>query len=362
MIRVLHSELQSNIGGIEAFLLNLTKTIDRTNLQFDFLMRGNNSYLENTLKNYGANIYKVPSGMSNYYKFVKIILVKNNYDFVHVHKNSAANIVLPLMVKKYTNAKLIVHSHNTSPSSGSRVAIMLHKINRNKLIQLSDYRFACSDTAAEWLFGDGYVQKNVHIIKNGIILKDYIYNPEIRNRIRAEMGLKNKCVIGHVGAFREQKNHKFLLDVFSRLNIPNADLMLIGDGSLKPEIMQKAKDLGVSNRVLFMGSRNDVADLLQACDIFVMPSLWEGLAIAAIEAQASGLPTLISNEFPKETQITDLCKFLSLSTPEKWIKQIDKLSDGYTRRSTYDQIKKSGYDMTMSAKKLRDVYLENYQS
>lgn len=362
MVRVLHSELQSNIGGIEAFLLNLTKTINKTDLQFDFLMRGDNSYLENTLKDYGANIYKVPSGMLNYYKFVKNILIKNNYDFIHVHKNSAANIVLPLMVKKYTNAKLIVHSHNTSPSGGSKVAIILHKINKNKLMQLSDYRFACSDTAAAWMFGDDYTDKQVKIIKNGIITKDYVYDPKVREQIRRQLDLEDKFVIGHVGAFREQKNHKFLLDVFSRLNIPNADLMLIGDGSLKPEIMQKAKDLGVSNRVLFMGSRNDVADLLQACDIFVMPSLWEGLGIAAIEAQASGLPTLISNEFPKETQITDLCKSLSLSTPKKWIKQIDKLSDGYTRRSTYDQIKKSGYDMTMSAKKLRDVYLENYQS
>lgn len=361
MVRVLHSELQSNIGGIEAFLLNLTKTIDKTNLQFDFLMRGDNSYLETTLKEYGANIYKVPSGMNNYYKFVKNILIKNNYDFVHVHKNSAANIVLPLMVKKFTNAKLIVHSHNTSPSSGSKIAIMLHKINRNKLTQLSDYRFACSDTAAEWLFGNDYVQKNVHIIKNGIILKDYIYNPEIRNKVRTDLGLTNKFVIGHVGAFREQKNHKFLLDIFSKLNIPNAELMLMGDGDLKTEMVQRAKSLGISNRVLFMGSRNDVADLLQACDVFVMPSLWEGLGIAAIEAQASGLPTLVSNNFPQETQVTNLCKFLSLNTSEEWTKQITIAKNVHIRENIYDQIKKSGYDMTMSAKKLRDFYLKNYQ-
>lgn len=360
MIRVLHSELQSNIGGIEAFLLNLTKTIDRTNLQFDFLMRGDNSYLETTLKKYGANIYKVPSGMSNYYKFVKNILVKNNYDFVHVHKNSAANIVLPLMVKKYTNAKLIVHSHNTSPSSGSKIAIMLHKINRNKLMRLSDYRFACSDTAAAWMFGNDYVDKQVKIIKNGIITKDYVYDTKKRKQVRQQMGLEGKFVIGHVGAFREQKNHKFLLDVFSKLDIPNAELMLMGDGDLKTEMVQMAKSLGISNRVLFMGSRNDVADLLQACDIFVMPSLWEGLGIAAIEAQASGLPTLVSENFPKETQITSLSKFISLTAPEKWIKQIDKLNDGYTRKNMYDKIKKSGYDMTISAKKLRDYYLENY--
>ena len=294
MIRVLHSELQSNIGGIEAFLLNLTKTIDKTNLQFDFLMRGNNPYLENTLKNYGANIYKVPSGMSNYCRFVKNILVKNNYDFVHVHKNSAANIVLPLMVKKFTNAKLIVHSHNTSPSSGSKIAIMLHKINRNKLMQLSDYRFACSDTAAEWMFGDDYTDKQVKIIKNGIITKDYVYDPKVREQMRQQLNLEGKFVIGDVGAFREQKNHKFLLDIFSQLDIPNAELVLVGDGNLREKIETRTKELGIQNKVKFLGSRNDINRVLQGFDLFVMPSLWEGLSVSAVEAQASGLRLILS--------------------------------------------------------------------
>ena len=181
------------------------------------------------------------------------------------------------------------------------------------------------------------------------------------NKVRTDLGLTNKFVIGHVGAFREQKNHKFLLDIFSKLNIPNAELMLMGDGDLKTEMVQRAKSLGISNRVLFMGSRNDVADLLQACDVFVMPSLWEGLGIAAIEAQASGLPTLVSNNFPQETQVTNLCKFLSLNTSEEWTKQITIAKNVHIRENIYDQIKKSGYDMTMSAKKLRDFYLKNYQ-
>ena len=355
MIRVLHSELQSNIGGIEAFLLNLTKTIDKTNLQFDFLMRGDNPYLENTLKNYGANIYKVPSGMSNYYKFVKSILVKNNYDFVHVHKNSAANIVLPLMVKKYTNAKLIVHSHNTSPSGGSKIAIMLHKINRTKLMQLSDYRLACSDTAAEWLFGDDYVKKNVYIIKNGIILKDYVYNPEIRNKVRTDLRLTNKFVIGHVGAFREQKSHKFLLKLFSQLNIPNAELVLVGEGSLKDEMKSYAKKLGIQEKVLFLGSRNDVNNLLQAFDIFTMPSLWEGLGIAAIESQTSGLPTLVSTNFPSEVKITDNIDFLPLNI-QIWLNKIETTLKRKNDRHI-DRRQIGEYDMKNSAKIVKGIYM-----
>lgn len=357
MIRVLHSELQSNIGGIEAFLLNLTKTIDKTNLQFDFFMRGNNPYLENTLKNYGANIYKVPSGMSNYYKFVKSILVKNNYDFVHVHKNSAANIVLPLMVKKYTNAKLIVHSHNTSPSGGSKIAIMLHKINRTKLMQLSDYRFACSDTAAEWMFGHNYKDEQVKIIKNGIIVKDYVYNPEIRNKVRTEMGLEDKFVIGHVGAFREQKNHKFLLKLFSQLNIPNAELVLVGEGPLKNEMKNYAKELGIQDKVLFLGSRNDVSQILQAFDIFAMPSLWEGLSVATIEAQASGLPTLVSKNVSSNTKITNQLIFVPLQS-EVWVKKIREIKkNNQDRPNNSEIINKAGYDMQVSSQIIRNMYM-----
>lgn len=357
MVRVLHSELQSNIGGIEAFLLNLTKTIDKTNLQFDFLMRGDNTYLETTLKKYGANIYKVPSGMSKYYKFVKNILIKNNYDFVHVHKNSAANIVLPLMVKKYTNAKLIIHSHNTSPSGGSKIAIMLHKINRTKLMQLSDYRFACSDTAAEWMFGHNYKDEQVKIIKNGIIVKDYVYNPEIRNKVRTEMGLEDKFVIGHVGAFREQKNHKFLLKLFSQLNIPNAELVLVGEGSLKNEMKNYAEELNIQDKVLFLGSRNDVSDLLQAFDVFAMPSLWEGLSVATIEAQASGLPTLVSKNVSSNTKITNQLFFVPLQS-EVWVKKIREIKkNNQDRPNNSEIINKAGYDMQVSSQIIRNMYM-----
>ena len=359
MIRVLHSELQSNIGGIEAFLLNLTKTIDKTNLQFDFLMRGNNPYLENTLKNYGANIYKVPSGMSNYYKFVKNILVKNNYDFVHVHKNSAANIVLPLMVKKFTNAKLIVHSHNTSPSSGSKIAIMLHKINRNKLMQLSDYRFSCSDTAAEWLFGDDYIDKRVKIIKNGIITKDYVYDPKVRKQVRQQLDLEGKFAIGHVGAFREQKNHKYLLDIFSKLDIPDAELVLVGDGVLREKIVTRAKELGIQNKVKFLGRRNDINRILQGFDLFVMPSLWEGLSVSAVEAQASGLRLILSENVSHSIKVTPNVQFLNLDDINAWINEIKKDSAAtYKRKDESESIVKGGYDMSETSSYLRKIYQE----
>lgn len=358
MIKVLHSELQANIGGIESFLLNLTKSIDMTNIHFDMLMRGNNQFLEDELKKLGVTIYKVPTNPIQYYRFVKDLLKTNNYNFVHVHKNSAANIVLPLMVKKYTNSKLIVHSHNTNPSGGSKSAVILHKLNRNKLIELSDYRLACSDTAAEWMYGKDYKDKQVKIIKNGIIAKNYLYDPKVRKMMRKQLELEGKFVIGHVGAFREQKNHKFLIDIFSKINIPNAELVLVGDGPLKGKIEDQVKSLKIENKVKFLGSRNDVNNILQAFDIFVMPSLWEGLGIAAIEAQASGLPTLVSPNFPKETKISDLIAYLSLNQPEKWIDYIQNWFDTcHVRKSSLQEINNSGYDMQLSSQIIREIYL-----
>lgn len=360
MIKVLHSELQDNIGGIESFLLNLTKCINREEFQFDMLMRGNNQYLESNLEKLGVKIYKVPTNIIEYYKFLKKLLISKNYDYVHVHKNSAANILLPIMVKKYSKAKLIIHSHNTNPSSGSHIAIMLHKINRRKLLKLSDYRYACSDTAAKWMYGKNYKSENVIIVKNGILVNDYIYNPGLRRKTRTELNLNGKYVIGHVGAFRKQKNHQFLIELFSKLNLSNSELILVGDGPLRHEVEKQVKDLGIENKVKFLGSRHDVSNLLQAMDIFVMPSLWEGLSISTIEAQTSGLPLILSNKVSRLSALTNKVEFLSLKDINQWIREIKIVKhSNFTRQNESRIIQSSGYDMKVTAKKIEKTYESN---
>lgn len=361
MIQILHSELQENIGGIESFLLNLTKTIDMNDIQFDMLMRGNNNYLENELKKYGVKIYKVPNNYLEYLKFIKKILKKNKYDIVHVHKNSAANIVLPQLVKKYSNAKLVIHSHNTSPSSGSKLGSILHKINYKHLLKISDCRLACSDTAAQWLFGKDYINKNVTIIKNGIISSLYTFDLNKRKKIREELGLEDKFVIGHVGAFRVQKNHKFLIDLIATNEIPNVRLALVGNGDLKREIELYAEKKKVRDKILFLGGRNDVYDILQGFDVFVMPSLWEGLSVSAIEAQASGLPLILSAQVSKLTKVTPNVSFLSLDNLNQWIKKINEFKDEFKRTDESEFIRKAGYDMNSSAKEIKKIYLNILQ-
>lgn len=356
MIKVLHSELQANIGGIESFLLNLTKSIDMSNIHFDMLMRGNNQFLEDELKKLGVTIYKVPTNPIQYYRFVKNLLKTNNYDFVHVHKNSAANIVLPLMVKKYSNAKLIIHSHNTNPSNGSKLGILLHKINQKKIIRLSDYRFACSDKAAIWMFGRNYSKLKVHIIKNGILASKYDFNSKIRNSVRKNLNVENNFVIGNVGAFRKQKNHQYLIKLFSQLDIPNKKLILVGVGPLEQQMKQLARDLKIQDQVLFLGKREDVPNILQAMDVLVMPSLWEGLSVSAIEAQASGLPLLLSDNVSQLTKLTNNVKFLSLKDVSIWKKYLQNIDNSFVRKSELTSIISQGYDIANSAQILAKFY------
>ena len=356
MINVLHSELENNIGGIETFLINLTKSINDKDIHFDFLMRGSNSYIEKEILSTGATIYKVPNNLLKYYFFIKKLLLKKQYDYVHVHKNSSANILLPMMVKKYSNARLIVHSHNTNPSNGSKFVIFLHNFNKKYLIRLSDYRFACSDKAAIWMFGNNYKALDVNIIKNGIIARNYDFNSKIRTKIREYLDIKNDFVIGNIGAFRKQKNHQFLIKMFSKLSIPNKKLVLVGVGPLEEQIKPQVKELGIQNKVLFLGKREDVPDLLQAFDVFVMPSLWEGLSVSAIEAQASGLPLLLSDKVSKLTRLSNDVKFLPLDDLAAWDNSLIKINDNFIRRSTLKTIISQGYDITNSARILTNFY------
>lgn len=356
LIKVLHSELQDSIGGIESFLYNLLQCVDRNQVQFDFLMRGENEQFEKKLTDLGANIYKVPSNYIEYITKVKRILREQDYDIVHIHKNSAANIILPKIVKSTSKAKLIVHSHNTSPSSGSKLLLLLHKMNRNKLYNLADYYFACSDLAAEWMFGKEYKYKNVKIVKNGIIVQNFAYNPNIRIAMRKKMGIENDFVIGHVGAFRKQKNQEYLLEILSKLPLKNTKLFFVGQGDFLEYVKEKSTKYHEDDRVRFLGSRSDISNLLQAFDVFVMPSLWEGLSVAAIEAQASGLPVLLSDKVSKKSKITKNVSFYSLDNLDSWIKAIIDIDKNFVRRDVIKEIREAGYDMQDTATMITDFY------
>lgn len=356
-VKILHFELSSQLGGIESFLLNLMRYIDIDFIQFDFITTSDEPANGELLKKLGANIYKVPSykNITHYYKEINEIIRRNNYDVVHIHKNSFANII-PFVIAKKRNVPLVLsHSHNTAPSEGG-IYKYLHYINRKYAIKNSSKLLACSELAGKWLYGD---DKDVIILNNGIDVSSFKYSKEIRENMRNQFGFSDEPIFIHVGRFTAQKNHKFLMEIFKVIHEINnkSKLMLIGEGELQDDIKRIIEEYGLQESVYLLGKRSDINYLLQMADVFIMPSLYEGLPIAAIEAQASGVPIISSNTITKEVNITGLIKWCSLDDKaEVWAKcalqEVNK-----ERKDMSIKISNAGFDMMRTAKRLKEIYL-----
>lgn len=357
-VKVLHLELDAHMGGIESFLYNLYRAIDKERVQFDFVTRANTPAREDELRKLGANIYKVSSYRHplKYMEDLDKIICQGDYNVIHIHKNSAA-IVLPFFVtRKHKNVAVFVHSHNTKPSIGG-IASVLHNLNKGVLYKSADEHFACSSAAGKWMFGT----KQFVVVKNGIIAKDFIYNERIRKEYRDKLNIAyNSIVLGHVGRFTEQKNHKALIDIFYEIQKIRQDsvLLLIGDGENVPEIKNKVYNYGITDKVFFLGNKSDVANWLMCMDAFVMPSLYEGLPISAVEAQATGAETFLSDTISRETQLTDSVVWFSNDADKKILAQrILSVISSKKDRSKYNyDVIAAGFDMEETAKTMLDYY------
>lgn len=260
----------------------------------------------------------------------------------------------------------IIHSHNTSSGKGIRAAIK--NIMQFPLRYQADVLLACGRSAGEWLYGKrACASERFHILPNAVELEKFRYVQAVRYRIRKELSCQDtELVIGHVGRFEEQKNHKFLLKVYAQIHRhrPDSRLLLIGEGLLEAEIRQWAKRLNLEESVYFMGNRNDVHKLMQAMDIFLFPSLFEGLPVTVVEAQASGLPVLMSDQITDEVMVTDLVHKLPLNSrngtagmEETWAEEAVELA-GTKRQDRVVEMKEAGYDIDRSAQLIKDFYLD----
>lgn len=317
-IRILHVFGRLNRGGAEMMIMTLYRNIDRTKVQFDFIVHANEKCaFEDEVRFLGGNIYKVPryNGKNHFqYKKAWNEFFQNHpeYKIIHGHIRSTASIYLK--IAKKLGLITIAHSHNTS--SGGGFSAVVKNILQYPIRSIADYLFACSRAAGEWLYGKRACKgDNFFILNNAIDTEKFIFNEETRLKKRKELQIEDKFVIGHVGRFHPQKNHYFLIDIFKEIyNInKNSVLLLIGDGDLKKSIQEKVEDLGLSNNVVFTGVRPNVPELLQAMDVFLFPSLYEGLPVALIEAQAAGLPCIVSDKITTDTKITDLISFVPLT-------------------------------------------------
>lgn len=360
-IRVLHVLGGLNRGGAETMVMNLYRNIDRSKVQFDFIVHTKNKCdYDEEIKALGGRIYSIPkyNGKNHlHYKkeWYKFLEEHTEYRIIHGHVRSTASIYLK--IAKKLGRKTIAHSHNTS--SGNGISAIVKNILQYSIRYTADYLFACSVTSGEWLFGKKACKNNnFYLIKNAIDTNQYIFNNQIRDKVRKKLKIEDKFVVGHIGRFHHQKNHNYLIDVFKEIYEINKKsiLILVGDGDLRHSIEKKINDLGLSDNVIFTGVTDNVSELLQAMDVFVFPSLYEGLPVTLVEAQAAGLQCFISDTITSEINISSYINVLSLSsTAKEWANVIVNYEKNL-RVNTKNYIEKSGYDISETVNNIYKFY------
>ena len=333
MIRVLQVLPRLRRGGSQAFVMNLYRNIDRTKVQFDFIIFTNDrdDYYDE-IYSLGGKVYHFEKfNGKNYFRIRKSFnsFLENHpeYDIIHIHVYSTASIYLPI-AKKH-GLKTIIHSHSTS--NGNGFLSLIKNIMQLPLRKEADYLFACSTDAGKWLFGKKAIHKqNYRFIPNGIDLKCFNYDPYARDDLRKKLGVSDNFVVGHVGGFETPKNHPFIIKVFKKLYEvnQNARLLLVGDGTYEESIKRMVKEYDLDKAVIFAGLQSNVAPFLFAMDVFFFPSLWEGLPVSVVEAQASGLPCILSSSITKDVAITDLVLYSDLKADiSNWVHELAKFSE-----------------------------------
>lgn len=365
MIRILHCVNGMNRGGLETFIMNVYRNIDRSKVQFDFLVHTDKKCdFDDEITSLGGKIFRIPSRRSGFLKNRNALNIffegHKGYKILHQH-SSSLSYDEPLKSARRNKIPIrIIHSHSTR-EGGSFLHNYTHKWNQLFIESNATHYFACSDLAGEWMYGRNNLKTGpFKIINNGIKTTNFTFNEEKRHNVRVKLGLNEKFVIGHVGRLTYPKNHEFLIEIFNAIykRIPNAVLLLVGDGELREQIERKIKNLNLENRVILTGKRDDISDLLQAMDIFIFPSHFEGLPVTLVEAQAAGLPCVVSDNITRQVEITDNITYVKLTSPiSTWIDRILELKVNHIRKDESEHIISAGFDIEKSAKYLQDFYI-----
>lgn len=365
IIRVLQVVTIMNRGGLETMLMNYYRKLDKTKIQFDFMTnRLERGHYDDEIEALGGKIYRLsPIKPGNYNKYFKeldeFFKEHKEYKVVHSHINENSGFVLKAAKKAGIECR-IAHSHLSDLKLDYKYPFRVYA-RRNLKGNVSDY-FACSQRAGEWLFGKEISSSGkVTVLNNAVDTEKFKINKDIRDKVRMELGIEDKKVIGHVGRFNPQKNHEFLIDVFNEVYKKDKGtvLLLIGDGYLKEKIEDKVKKLNLEQGVKFLGVREDIPELMQGMDLFLFPSQFEGLAVVMVEAQAAGLKVITSTGVTKESDITNNVEFIDLSKGAEYWADIVLNSD-FKKRDYINLMIKKGYDSTNNVKWLSDFYLKKY--
>ena len=383
---VLHVVGRLDFGGAESRIMDLYRNIDREKVQFHFMQHTlDKCAFEEEVLSLGGKVYHVPRfNVKNYFQYKKawkeFFAGHPEIKVVHGHMTSTAAIYLPI-AKKAGVQVTIAHARSAGVDSGMKGKIT--NFLRRNLYKKCDYRFTCSKLAGEAVFGDQKQDnRKARFIPNAIEVDKFSFDLETRNFIRQELGIAEEYVIGHVGRFAPMKNHSYMLEILEQCikiekdkNLPKTVMMFLGDGPLKEDVQKKAAEKGILERVLFMGNRKDVYRYYQAMDYFLLPSFYEGLPGTAIEAQASGLPGIISDAVTEEAVVTGLMQMRSVKEDARvWAEEIMTVSQKHftiyerenakkqtsevkIRESYAEAVKKAAFDVVEQAKRMQNFYL-----
>lgn len=363
MVRVLHVNRSMHRGGIETFIINLYSSLDREKIQFDFLLNVETGDYIETIKKLGGHIYVLPPRNKGYFLYLKNLndffsSHTKDYCAIHLHDSSLSMIEPLYFAKKYGIKNRIIHIHSTKQKG--IIHYILHNINKLVIDKVSNYFYACSDTAKNWAFKYSRIYDKVKIIKNGIPVSKFKFSVE--KRIFAEKALKinnNDKIIGLVANLIPVKNHIFLIEVFKQYHLinNNSKLILVGSGALDTQLKAMVKKINLNDSVQFLGARSDIDVLLQRFDAFIMPSLWEGLPVSLIEAQTSGIPVFCSDTISKMCKIIPYFYFLKLSDgPEFWARFVDTTLKNIHRQDMSKYIIEAGFDILSIAEEIYKDY------
>lgn len=361
MIKILQVLASTDRGGAESLLVSHLRYLDK-GFHFDFVNHTEKKCdYDDEILSHGCSIYHLPKfriwGIFSYIKaWNDFFILHPDYDVVHVHYFTLAGIILPIARKHGVKVR-IAHAHSTKKANVFKQ--FLFNLFRTRMINSATLLLACSQEAGLNLFQTN----NFMVFINAIELVKFLYNEEDRCIIRKELGIKKEeILIGNVGSFRTtQKNHLRIIRIFAKLceKYRNFKLVLVGDGLLRSKIEENVRELGISNKVIFTGVRNDVSSLMSAMDVFFLPSLYEGLPVVAIEAQASGVPVVMSTAVSEESSLTDIVTRIDLKEKnDTWVSALHQAASLNHDRTQYHQkIAERGYDVRSNVKFLQAIYL-----
>lgn len=343
-------------GGLTSVMLNYWRAVDKSELSFDFASTNEiDDTLQLEIEQAGSRYYQLPARKSIPKYFNSLKKICKGYDIIHVHANSATSVIELLAAKSAGIQKRIHHNHTSKTQHP-----ILNKILRPLFLLSYTDAIACSKEAGEWLFGTG----NYKILPNAITIDKFKFSPERRKIIRKEFGIKDDdFIVGHIGKFMDAKNHYFLIKVFSIYHSrnPKSKLLIIGDGDWRPKIEKWIAESGCSNSIILAGLRSDINMVVQAFDIFVFPSIYEGLPLSVLEAQASGLPCIISSNVSPAVNIGQDVIMKDLTDGEEsWAEEIEQLNQSCSRsirsESNMSLLTKAHFNIKNEAKELINIY------